>query len=673
MGFKKWLVAEHNKDLAKMLAEECGVEPMVALIAATRGYDDEMSLEQFVSDELYFSDPYDMADISLAAEILNKAIKEGKKIAVFGDYDCDGVTATAIMMDYLNSRGADCIFYIPDRFSEGYGMNETAVRSLAQRGTELIITVDNGIACFDEIKLAKALGMQVIVTDHHLPSKELPVADAVVDPHRMDCPSEFKSVCGAQVAFRLICVTEGKEPEELLPQYADLLTVAILADIMPLTLENRSIVKFGIEKLKTEPSKGLSALMSVAGIASDSIDASRIAFGICPRINAAGRMGSATRAVNLLIGNNIKDVFPIANEIDAENSARQQQEKQILKEAVEIIETNGLQYNRVIVVMGNGWHLGIVGIVAAKIAERYGRPTILLSSDGETAVGSGRSVEGFSLFSAIDYCRDLLLKFGGHDQAAGVTIKDGEVDAFRSKINEFASFFDLTAPAIKLDCKLNPSAISLELAQSLKVLEPFGTGNPQPIFGVFGATLTRITPIGGGKHLRLLFTKGSNAFQALLFGKTVETFCFSEGDLLDVAVSLEENIFKGNVSLTVLIKAIRKSGTDDNKLFDEIAAVGDYISGFETEVSPITPSREEVATVYKFIKERSVSEEAVVYNFINTLGYGKVTMSVKVMLELGLIVITDDGKLKAVLNSPKTNLTNSETYRNLIERSGKND
>lgn len=673
MGFKKWLVAEHNKELAKMLAEECNVETMVALIAAARGYDDEMSLEQFVSDELYFSDPYDMADISLAAEILNKAIEEGKKIAVFGDYDCDGVTATSIMLDYLNARGADCIFYIPDRFSEGYGMNEAAVRSLAQKGAELIVTVDNGIACFEEIKLAKALGMQVVVTDHHLPAKELPQADAVVDPHRMDCPSEFKTVCGAQVAFRLICVAEGKEPEELLPRYADLLTVAIIADIMPLTLENRSIVKAGIEKLKTEPSKGLSALMSVAGIASDSIDASKIAFGICPRINAAGRMGSAKRAVNLLAANNIKDTFPIANEIDAENSARQQQEKQIFKEAVEIIETNGFKNNRVIVVMGNGWHLGIVGIVAAKITERYGRPTILLSSDGETAVGSGRSIEGFSLFNAIDHCRDILLKFGGHDQAAGVTIKESNVDDFRIKINEFASFFDWTAPCIKLDCKLNPSAISLELAQSLKVLEPFGTGNPQPVFGVFGATLSRITPIGAGKHLRLLFTKGNNAFQGLLFGKTADAFCFSEGDLLDVAVTLEENIFKGNVSLTVLIKAIRKSGTDDNRLFDEIAAASDYLSGYETDVSLIAPSRDEVATVYKFIKEKTVLEEAVIYSFINTLGYGKTDMSVKILLELGLVVEIGDGKLKAVLNSQKTNLTNSETYRNLIERSGKDD
>ena len=266
MGMKKWQTAELDKALAKELAEECGVDPIVALIASSRGYTDPSDLEEFLSDEPCFSDPFLLADIEKAADILNEAVESGVKIAVFGDYDCDGVSSAAIMYTYLQGRGCNCVCYIPDRMDEGYGMNIPAVEKLAADGVGLIITVDNGIACVKEVERAKELGMAVIVTDHHLPGEVLPAADAVVDPHRADCPSDFKEICGAEVAFKLICVAEGKEPEELIYEYADILSVAVTADIMPLKFENRSIVKLGIEKLKNAPSKGLSAIMSVAGL-----------------------------------------------------------------------------------------------------------------------------------------------------------------------------------------------------------------------------------------------------------------------------------------------------------------------------------------------------------------------------------------------------------------------
>jgi len=672
MSMKKWQVAEYDKELAKHLAEECEADPIVALIASARGYTDEMALEQFLSDEAYFTDPWEMADISVAADILNKAVAEGKKIAVFGDYDCDGVTATALMYNYLKSREADCVYYIPSRFDEGYGMNKTAVTALAKQGVNLIITVDNGIVCNEEIDLAHEYGMQVIVTDHHLPSDILPDADAVVDPHRNDCPSEFKMICGAQVAFRLICVCEDKEPEELLPFFADLLALAVVADIMPLTLENRSIVKYGIEKMRTSPLKGISALINVAGLSQSEIDAGGIAFGLCPRINAAGRMGSADRAVDLLCTDNVMTALSLANEIDSENQRRQQEEKSILKEAIEIIESNGYKHNRVIVVSGENWHHGIVGIVASKIVERYGRPSILVSSDGELAVGSGRSIEGFSLYNAIDYCRDLLVKFGGHDQAAGVTLKADRMEEFRRKMNDYASHFDFVPPVIKLDCKLNPAALSLDLVESLKVLEPYGAGNKPPVFGVYGATLTRITPIGGGKHLRLLFTKGQNSFQGLLFGVSSEIFCFSEGDLLDIAATVEENNYKGNISLTVMVRGIRMSGTDDDRLFSEMSALDEWLAGYEAETEIITPTREEVGQVYKFINEQAVLRDRVIYVFLNKLGYGKTYIAIKVLEELGLVV-SDKNYLRTSKNTEKTNLINSPTFKILTERSGKND
>ena len=672
MSMKKWQVAEYDKQLAKELAEECGTDPMVALIASARGYCDEVSLEQFLSDEPVFTDPWEMTDISLAAEILNDAIEKGEKIAVYGDYDCDGVTATAIMYSYLKSRGAECIYYIPDRFGEGYGMNCDAVSKLAAEGVKLIVTVDNGIVCSREIDLAHSLGVRVIVTDHHLPAEALPEADAVVDPHRKDCLCEFKSICGAQVAFRLICVCEDKEPEELIPYFADLLALAVVADIMPLTLENRSIVKCGIHKLRYSASKGLSALMNVAGIGQDSIDATKIAFGLCPRINAAGRMGNAARAVELLCTDNVMTALSLANEIDAENQSRQQIEKNIYREAVELIEAQGLKYDRVIVVVGGNWHHGIVGIVASKIVERYGKPAILVSSDGEVATGSGRSIEGFSLYNAIDYCRDLMIKFGGHEQAAGITVATESIDEFRSRINEYANHFDMVAPVLTLDCKLNPSALSLDLVESLKQLEPYGAGNRTPIFGIFGVTLVRITPIGSGKHLRLLFTKGNNSFQCLLFGVTPDAFCFKESDILDLAVTVEENTYKGNTSLTVMVKALRISGVDDERLFSEIEAFDDYFAGLDTDFDIITPTREEVGRVYKFICEAQVLRDRVVYLFLNELGYGKTNVAIETLIELGLVV-SDKGLLRAVKTTERTNLMNSPIYQRLTERSGKND
>lgn len=672
MGLKKWCVSEYNKELAKSLAYECEVDPIVALIASARGYTDPMELEQFISDEPYFSDFYESADIEKAAFIVNEAIANGERIAIFGDYDCDGVTATALLFSYLKKRNANCIYYIPDRFDEGYGMNIEAVKRLAKEKVELIITVDNGIASIEEIRKAKELGIKTVVTDHHLPGEILPEADAVVNPHRKDCPSEYKTVCGAEVAFRLICVMENKEPEELIYEYADILALAVIADMMPLTLENRTIVKCGIEKLKTSPLTGLSALLSVAGIPQDTVNASRIAFGLAPRINAAGRMGKAERAVELLLSNNMMAALSLANEIDAENSLRQQIEKKISEEAISIIEKNNYMYDRVIVVNGENWHHGVVGIVAARITERYGAPCILLSSDGEIASGSGRSIEGFSLYNAINAVRDLTVKFGGHEQAAGVTLKHDDIFEFRKRINKYADEVPFVAPKLMLDCKLNPSALSVDLAFALKTLEPYGNSNPTPLFGIFGARLERITPIANNKHLRLLLSKGNNSFQALLFGVTPDSFCFEAGDILDLAVNVDTNYYKGEYSVSVVIKALRMSETDDEKLFLEYAASNDFFAGKEYDYKLLLPSREEVGEIYKKISEKVILEDRIKYLFMNKIGYGKTLMALKTLEELGLIE-KQNGIYRAVLGAQKTSLTNSITFKTLNERSGNND
>ncbi|MBE6779592.1 MAG: single-stranded-DNA-specific exonuclease RecJ [Ruminococcaceae bacterium] len=667
MAYKKWQVKTVDRIKAKELALECDVEPIVALIAASRGYTDPTDLEQFLSDEPYFSDAYELIDIMHAADMVNLSISENKKIAVYGDYDCDGVTATALLYKYLKGRGADCIYYIPDRFSEGYGMNCDAVRHLKELGVDLIITVDNGISCYDEIALANSLGMTVVVTDHHLPPECLPEAAAIVDPHRKDCPSSFKAVCGAEVAFKLICVMEGAEPEELLPLYADILSVAVIADIMPLTLENRIIVKYGIRKFKQSACLvGLRALLNVAGVNLSDVNASRIAFGICPRINAAGRMGNAARAVELLVTDDMMHALEIANEIDSDNALRQQTEKKICDEAITEIEQNGYCYDRVIVVDGVGWHHGVVGIVASRICEKYGKPAIVISRDGDTAHGSGRSYEGFSLYDAINSASGHLIKFGGHSQAAGVSLLSDKINDFRVAVNNFAAKTAYAPPILNLDCKINPAALTVDLSESIKTLEPFGYENPEPLFGVFGVTLQRITPIGNNKHLKLLFSKGDNAFQALAFGLNAESFCYNIGDTLDLAVTVSTNIFNGNYTVNVVIKEMRLSNIEEDTLFDNIQNFEAFKSGRKYSPQNITPTRSEVGSIYRAITPNGILAEKLINMFLQSLGYAKTKIALDTLLQLNLIKL-EKGKYYLLQTTEKTNLLNSPIFGRLTK------
>lgn len=667
MGMKKWLVESFDKNLAKELADECDIDPITALIASSRGYSDPAELEQFLSDEPCFADPRELADIAKASDIINSEIQKDAKIAVYGDYDCDGVTATAMLYGYLKKRGADCLYYIPDRFSEGYGMNISAVDFLKMQNTELIITVDNGIASAEAIAHAKELGMLVVVTDHHLPPEKLPPADAVVDPHRRDCPSSFKDICGAQVAFKLICVLEGKEPEELLSDYADLLAAAVTADVMPLRYENRDIVRAGLDKLRYSPSVGLSALLNSSGITKDNLSAGKIAFTIAPRLNAAGRMASASEAVDLLCCDNMLKALEAATKIENYNTKRQQTEKEILAEAVEIIEKNGYFNDRVIVVDGIGWHHGVIGIVASKLAEKYGCPAIVISSDGETAVGSGRSFEGFSLYDAMASCSELFLKFGGHELAAGITFKSKDISIFRTRINDYAFNTVYVPPTLKLDCRVNPAGLTVDLAEAVAILEPFGNGNQQPVFGVYGAALDNVIPVGKGRHLRLIFSKEGYTFQAFLFGVMPEQFCFEPGEILDVAVTAELGFYNGAAELKVIVRALRMNGTDDDKLFSDKDNYTRYITGRDFEPT-LLPSRVQVGEIYKFICAKPVSEERIIYKFVNSVGYAKTMIALKTLSELDLIT-ENGGVYSSVPSNIKTDLKNSETYRSLLERS----
>lgn len=666
MAVKKWNIGYPDKDFAKKAAEICEADPFAALIAGTRNIKDLSELEIFLSDEPVFSDPNLLSDIKKAAEIIKKAVSEGKKIAVFGDYDCDGVASTALMYEYLKSKNADVITYIPDRISEGYGMNKQAVDILKNKGVELIVTVDNGISAFDEIAYANSLGLKTVVTDHHIPPEVLPEAEAVVDPHRADDISDFKDICGAMVAFKLVCVIEEKEPEQLLDMYSDLVAMATVGDVMPLVNENRCIVKSGLKYIRNNKRAGVNALISVAGLNRNDIDSSRLSFGLIPRINAAGRMGDANRAFELLLCKDSMRALSLANEIDSENVKRQSMEKEISKSACEIIERNGYNHNRVIVVCGKNWHSGVLGIVAARITEKYGRPSIIMTEEDGVCQGSGRSFKGFNLHDALSFCGNLLLKFGGHELAAGMSIEKENIEDFRKRINIYALNNGNSVPELNIDFKINPAALNLDMAYSVKALEPFGNSNPVPVFAVLDCEIVRIMPLSSGKHTKLLLNKGNTSFQALAFGVKTDEFCFNVGEKIDVAICVGINEFKGEHNLSVQIKGIRPSGFKEEEYFNSLFSLDDYLSGLKESSSEITPTREEVGIVYKKIIGKKIRNESIKYLLSDEVSYAKAVMSLNVLEELNLA--GREGEIIfGIPSKEKTSLNSSKIYNKLLK------
>lgn len=667
MQFKSWKIRPINKELAAELADECDVDSFVALIASARGYDAPELLDEFLTDEVVLSDLYELKDIDIAADVINEAIYADRKIAVFGDYDVDGVTATALMYSYLKSRNARVSYYIPDREKDGYGINLNAVDQMKADNIELIITVDNGISAYDEIRYAKSLGMSVVVTDHHLPPEKLPNADAVVDPHRPDDISEFKDICGVFVAFKVICATEGKSPEELLYEYGDLVALGTLADVMPLVHENRVVVREGINLIANGSRRGLSALMRAAGIEDYQLTATRAAFGLAPRINAAGRMGDASRAVELLLTDDDETAFGLAELLNNENIRRQTFEKQIFLEAVDIVEKKGYKHDRVIVVAGNDWHCGVIGIVAARLCEKYGKPTIVLSLSDGMANGSARSIKGFSIYDAISECSHILTKFGGHEMAAGVTLYEDCVESFRKNINEYAQTKDRIMPELWLDCKLNPAALSADVAEEIKLLEPFGTGNPVPIFGIFGVRLDKISPVGQGKHLRLGLSKGEANFSAMLFGTTKNAFAFNMGDVVDLAITVDVNLYNNLPSLTVAVKDIRLSGVDEVKLWRDVDLYESFKAGTVKDFSSITPSLAEARQIYKSILG-GCSLDMLACRNLSSFGYAKTMITAEALCQLGVCSVFDNegvSVIKITNTEVKVNLNDAKVLKQL--------
>lgn len=676
MSRKKWIVRSGNKEDATMFAEKLGVSPYAALIASTRGINTiDGAREFFGLNERKSVDPMDFPDMYAAVKRIQKALDEFERIAVYGDYDADGVTSTALLYSYLEMQGADVVYYVPNRHTEGYGLSYEAIDKLSMMGVKLIITVDNGISAVDEAKYIRELEMELIVTDHHLPSEALPQAVAVVDPYRTDCNLKFKDYAGVGVAYKLICALEGEE-NGITDSFVDLVTVGTVADVMPLIKENRELVRRGVNMLADSDRIGIQALIEAAGLGSRKMTSTSVAFGICPRINAAGRMGSADRAIRLLLSDDYDEAMLLAQEINDENVTRQQTEQDILIQAVEQISENPeWQYQNVLVVAGEGWHDGVVGIVASRLVEKYGKPTLVITIDGDDAKGSGRSIEGFNLYDAISHCSGCLTHFGGHTLAAGIGLKTTDIDAFRTAINDYSDTIEMPFPVQNIDFKLNPACVNTEMLETVEQLEPFGAGNPQPIFGLYNMTVTDIQSIGNGKHLRVVLERNGVSLQTVKFRTVQAEFPFVRGDVVDAAVGLEPNEYLGQIRVSILLKNIKLHDMVEDDLFSSMRDFSLLMRGRSDGFDPslLIPQRETTAAVYRFI--RSVGR----WNYdTETLchrldlwaeDYGQVAVAIESMLEMGVLRRDANSGLSVPKTSEKVNLQDAPVLRRLRELS----
>ena len=626
MKCQKWRIAEPHPEAAARLTA-AGYPCLVSAVLASRGIATAEEAAAFLEHEqrLTYS-PFLMADMDKAVERVQRALADHERIAVFGDYDVDGITATCILVDYLQSRGADVLHYIPRRIEDGYGLSVDAIEGLYRKGTRLLITVDCGITGVEEVDFANSLGMDVVVTDHHECKETLPRAVAVVDPHRPDCGYPFKHLAGCGVALKLALALGGPDREEaLFSRYCTLAAIGTVADVMQMSGENRTIVSRGLAAIEHSDFIGLHALLKEAGLAGREITSVQIGFVLAPRINAAGRMGAADKAAELLLCTDPAEAERMARELCALNRERQNVEQTIYSQAEEMIARLPDRDRSALVLESSRWHQGVVGIVASRLSEKYSRPSFMIHLNGDTGKGSCRSWGGFNLFAALENCKDLLLGFGGHELAAGFTIEEANIPAFRERMNDYArSFQGGAAPVSVLDVDVaitHPSAVTLEELEALSALEPYGSGNARPVFCLLGATLLRTQNVGQNRHLKLRLGKGSAQFDGIFFSTVAEDCGCRPGDRVDAAFYLQVNEFRGSrtvqLQMVDLRPSLRPSGREQESLaLAEQCAARQPISA--RDARRLLPTREQFAAAWRFL-ERTVPEGGLTTGYLPLL------------------------------------------------------
>lgn len=553
-----------NKEDIKEFSSRFKLSYEMAVLLLLRGISDEAKIVSYMGKGLDgIHNPFLLNDMEPACERIISALKSKEKITVYGDYDVDGITSVAVLTDFLTSQGATVEYYIPDRFSEGYGLNILALNRLSRSGTKLLITVDCGISSIGEVEFAKTQKLDVIITDHHSCKEELPKAVAVINPKRKDSTYPFSDLAGVGVAFKLILALAkklGMSTKDVFFRYADLVSIGTVADVVSLLGENRIIVDRGIKSISNTENFGIKALLEVSGCLDKEITASLIAFSLSPRINASGRMENASLAVELFKAKSYTEALNLARRLDELNRLRQQTERDIFEEASSLAELT--EKPLVYVLKAKNWHHGVIGIVASKLCEKFRRPCILLSEENGKCKGSGRSIDGFNLFDALTANEELLTAYGGHSLAAGMSILSENVPEFTKKINEYAKKHiteDMLIPKISVDCALEPSHMTLEWANVLKKLEPLGSGNETPVFSLCGAKILFISAVGSdGRHLSMRVEKSGITANAVWFGMGSAASELFEGDIVSLAFTMNINTYNGTESIQLIVKDIKK-------------------------------------------------------------------------------------------------------------------
>lgn len=698
---KKWNVKKQDEQLVKELSSKLGVKEITARLLINRGYKEADMAEAFINkSDSFLYNPFLMKDMDKAAERLLNAIIAGEHITIYGDYDVDGITSVSVLYMYLKENDAKVDYFIPSREYDGYGLGKSAIKSIAENGTSLIVTVDNGITAIAETEYAASLGLDIIITDHHRCPEILPNAYAIINPHREDCGYPFKELSGVGVAFKLVCaielLSEGGNYDigvikRMCARYIDLVTIGTIADVMPLTDENRIMVYMGLGMLNSTNKIGIKALFEAVGIDNSTnkrkeITSSVIAYTVAPKLNAAGRMGDAGRAVKLILSSSKEEAESLAEEFCIINGERQKLETEIFTEAVSYIEQDGIEDEKVIVIYGNSWHHGVIGIAASRIAEKYSKPCVIISFDGcdaenpsedDIGRGSARSIPGFNISEAFADSSDVLEKYGGHELAAGLSLKRKNLIPFIKRINEYAKkIFRSKKPEVVLDidAKINISDVNVENIDDIMRLEPFGEANPQPIFCFNDVKIQDIVLLSMGKHTKIMISDGEKAVSALAFGSNLTLEGYGRGDTVDIAGNLSINNFRGEETPQIicrdikLVEAYKDEIKEAEKYFQDIIA-GDILIKVED-----IPTHEDFAVIYKYLRKIFTSGGGTVHIKKISDGCGepyiKILCAFRVFYEAALItydrVPEYNYRIKLLPAEGKSDLSKTELMKKIL-------
>ena len=656
MKYDRWNLRPSGPAGSRAELERAGLPPLCAAVLCARGVDTAPAASAFLAHgPNLLHDPFLLRDMEKAVERISRAIREQETVAVYGDYDVDGITATCLLTQFLRTLGGQVVSYIPDRTEEGYGLNNHAIDALARQGVTLIVTVDCGITAAQEVEYARALGVDVVITDHHQCKEVLPQAVAVVDPRRPDCSYPFPDLAGVGVALKLaLALTAPDQRSQVLLDYGELAAIGTVADVMLLQGENRALVHLGLERLADCSRPGLQALLREAGCPRGQVPTTvTIGYGLAPRINAAGRMEQAGTALELLLTQDPQRGQELAQELCQLNRLRQAIELEIFQHCDQLLTHTPALSAPVIVLAGEGWHQGVIGIVASRLAEKYACPAFMISLDGDKGKGSCRSFGGFNLFGALERCAPLLDSYGGHELAAGFSIRRDNIPAFRAAlcqlVEEFAGHQPMES-SLDVDCEIpHCSLLSTQDVESLSLLEPFGSGNPKPVFLLRSVCVLSHTDVGGGRHLKLRLRRDGVVMDAIFFSANTAACGIENGQRLDIAFTLQINQFRGNRTVQLQLCDLRPAPTRsqlERSLFRRLQA-GETLSPWEASL--MLPQRRDFAHLWRYLEQLCAAGPAqapmdqllrqVTRSFSGHRSYGKALVCLHVMDERGLIQV----------------------------------